>query len=124
MCNVSACNTPVSPPEKHAGVLPTPVFAGSLPKLLPWHQMCTCRAEWSTREVLGEGNLGFKETKFNQKPDQKVENKEMDAEILLDASNCCPLLKLGSLAAAGALSQQRLQHGKRLLMAGSPENPP
>lgn len=35
-------------------------------------------AEQSTREVLGEGNLGFKETMLNQKHDQKVEGKEMD----------------------------------------------
>lgn len=35
--------------------------------------------EQSTREVLGGGNLGFKETMLNQKHDQKVEGKEMDA---------------------------------------------
>lgn len=39
--------------------------------------MCTCRAEWSTREELGEGNLGFKETMLNQKHDQKVEGEEI-----------------------------------------------
>lgn len=75
MCNVSACNTPVSL-QKLAGVLSTPVFAGPLPKLLPWHW----DVHMQSREELGEGNLGFKETMLNQKYDQKkVEGKEMNA---------------------------------------------
>lgn len=41
--------------------------------------MCTRKAEQSTGDVLGEGNLGFEETMLNQKHDQKVEGREMDA---------------------------------------------
>lgn len=61
------------------GSCPPPYFLAPFLSCSLGTGMCTRRAEQSTGDVLGEGNLGFEETMLNQKHDQKVEGREMDA---------------------------------------------